>query len=204
MKKRIESQATASVPGFNLQKSELVDWFSNENGAFVQVWNERRRGNIDSKGRVVLAYQLNGSEPFSITRCLSLSDSEYSWVDVSGVKRTFWYRDEPKFHRFEQDLPSGRVMVDDRRKGAKIDRIWTEKFDWEKIEPSGKRMTDVTVVRLQNSGKEFSVSYYQEVEVEGKLSARVLMQVERYEGRILRETVEVREGRPFKRVTYSD
>src|SRR5687767_2159400 len=109
------SSPSSQLPGFDHRDENLAEVYPNEAGEFVQVWSGEYDGSIDSPVRVILSYLRTLSGPCNVRRSFIL-EGEFRCVEIDKTTRTFEYRDQPQYRRVEMDLPSGRVIVDDRRK----------------------------------------------------------------------------------------
>jgi len=199
--KDCKAEPRIDLPGFDHIAGDLVDVFRNEDGEFVQVWNERRNGNIDAVGRVVLSYLRASNGPQAVSHTFVL-EGEYSSVTIESARRTFEYRDNVIYKRTEIDLQSGRVIVDDARKGVAIVQIWTREFDWVNYQPVGKSLNDSEVCKLQQNGRSWFKSTYQDAYIETERKVHELVQVESFKGNRMEELFEIRNGTPLIRVAF--
>src|SRR5688500_16656717 len=116
------------IPGFDHCQEEVVDVVQHETGEFVQVWNQRHDGSFDSGARVILSYYRTAWGAKDVVRIFTISDGEFEMVEVSRRGRRLLYRGGNGW-RWEMDLPSGLVMVDDEKTGSRIRTEFYEQFD---------------------------------------------------------------------------
>ncbi len=149
----------AMARGFDHPASDLVDVFANDKGEFVQVWN-RPFGEPGRK--LLLTYQRTAAGPADVTSNVHLEEGPYRLIETSGHRRTLYYRDRPEHPRYEEILPSGRLLVEDFRNGLIVDRVFTANFDRQKRKPKGRKLGDRAVLRRQTAGETWFLSHYQE------------------------------------------
>ena len=144
---------------FDHTASDLVDVFPNPDGEFVQVWSAPR----GVAGRtVILAYLRTPHGPVDVTSRIELEQGPWDSIDTTGPRRTFYYRDDGRQHRYEEILPSGRMLVSDERNGLRLRAVWTEAFDWESLRPKGRPLGDRAVMKRQDEGGSYFVATYQQ------------------------------------------
>jgi hypothetical protein len=118
------------------------------------------------------------------------ADGPWGLVETTGPRRTFYYRDSPDRPRYEEILPSGRLLVDDFRGGEIVETVFTAQFDWNAPGPKGKPLGDRALQKRQAHGEPWFESHFQQVWRDERMESRSLVLVCAYVGLELRETRE--------------
>lgn len=171
-RRKPQSLPVKMVRFFDHVPSPLVDVQPNEDGEFVQVWNVPRGG---ENRFVTFSYQRTPVGPMSIRSRLNLAGGNWSSIETTGPRRTYYYAGDARSYRYEEILPSGRLLVIDEPKGIKIREVWTESFDWDVMNPAGKPLSAKAVSNRQKQRLEVVVSTYQQTWADGKLESEALI-----------------------------
>lgn len=166
---------------YDHKKSKTVDVRENSDGEFVQVWDAP----FKTPGRrLLLTYQRNGEAVSDVTRFEYPEDGEFASIHVSENYKYSFYRDNPRVHRLEQDLDNGLTLIDDELNGFETESIFTVNFNFETMQPKGRKLGDRAVMKLQTENQEYYVSTYQ-VSPDRE---RQLARIRKYLGRDVVET----------------
>ncbi len=159
--------------------SDFVDVVPNAEGEFVQVWSAPRR----TDGRyVTLSYQRTPSGPIGINSRIRIEGDTWESIETTGPRRTYYYRGDTRDYRYEEILPSGRLLVQDERRGETVKEIWTNAFDWANSKPRGKPLGNRAVQKLQAEGASYFVSSFQQKWLNGSLESETLVCFAEYAG----------------------
>lgn len=170
-------------PPFDHVASDLVDVFPTQEGEQVQVWDGPK---TMADRFLMLAYFRTENGVVGMNVRIKLDDGPYKMVQTNGSSRTYFYKGDTKDCRLEKFLPSGRLLIDDKRSGFSIRRNYCADFDFEKRKPKGKKLSDRATIDLQMEGKTWYVALYQDT-AEGESTLRA---VEVHEGLNLVRVVE--------------
>lgn len=187
--------------GFNHSKSDLVDVTQHEVGEFVQVWNQRHDGSFDSPAQVVLSYFRTPMGTKDVVRRFSIAEGPFVSVEVSRAGRRLQYRDGVAF-RWEADLPSGMVMVDDERATLHIREEFYELFDQINLAPIGASLGDRDILEKVNAKTVYFRLSYQELTANGEIVS-VLRLVEKVLGVVVVEVWELEGGEITQHIVIS-
>jgi hypothetical protein len=118
----------------------------------------------------------------SVNSRIEFLDGSWEAVDTTGPRRTYYYRGDTHDYRYEEILPSGRLLLQDERQGKIIKEVWTDDFDWPTLTPKGKPLGSRAVQNRQSEGRRFFVSSYQQLWSDGALADERLVCVAEYLG----------------------
>ena len=198
-RRKIKSPPVKIVRYFDHIESPLVKITPNERGEFVSVFTAPRG---HANRFVTLGYQRTPHGPTSINSKLDVASGEWASVATTGPRRTFYYPGDRAGYRYEEILPTGRLLVIDETKGVKIRETWTEAFDWDLLQPKGKPLGARAASNRQRERIPITVATYQQQWRNGKLESERLITVRILEDQDTVKFVEVvTEGESVSLVT---
>ncbi len=178
-RRKIESPEVKITRWFDHIASELVDVIPNSEGEFVQVWSAPRSR---ERRYVKLSYQRTPNGPVNIDSHIVIEGEMWKSINTTGPRRTYFYSGETHDYRYEEILPSGRLLVEDQRRGIIIKETWTEEFDWENLKPKGKPLGNRAVQKRQGTGAPYFVTNYQQILANGIVTSEALVCVVEFLG----------------------
>jgi hypothetical protein len=144
------------LEGFEHTPGPRVDVFPKHDGEFVQIWALDR-----SKGVIKSYHRTPKGKITGLHLREFLHDGPFKMKDTFEDHRTtYYYHDHgpPDFaKRYEERISDGRLLIDDKRAGLQIERIWTKDFDFKRLKPKGRPMGDRAVFKAHDTDSTFYI-----------------------------------------------